>query len=148
MSDLSWQEKAFCAVDQKDILKLFYPPDEEEIEEGAEDYTAYGKKVCAACPVRLQCLQYALDNEERFGIWGGSDEVERKHALSIDSYGKPVNRVRPISCPNCKNNDINTIDTKKLKTHLQCGTCQLEWWSRRVPDITPLVDTDIDDMET
>lgn len=36
------------------------------------------KKVCAACPVRAQCLQTALENNEEFGIFGGTTEVERR----------------------------------------------------------------------
>lgn len=35
------------------------------------------KTICAACPVRPQCLQYALDHDERYGIWGGMSERER-----------------------------------------------------------------------
>jgi WhiB family redox-sensing transcriptional regulator len=34
--------------------------------------------VCAGCPVRLQCLEMALQNDERFGIWGGLSERERR----------------------------------------------------------------------
>jgi WhiB family redox-sensing transcriptional regulator len=35
------------------------------------------KKACAECPVQLACLEFALANDERFGIWGGLDEDER-----------------------------------------------------------------------
>lgn len=35
------------------------------------------KRVCVACPVRIQCLEWALDNPEHFGIWGGLTEKER-----------------------------------------------------------------------
>lgn len=36
------------------------------------------KKVCASCPVTSECLQYALDHDQRFGIWGGVSERERR----------------------------------------------------------------------
>ncbi|MFE5628443.1 WhiB family transcriptional regulator [Streptomyces sp. NPDC056543] len=36
-----------------------------------------GKLVCLACEVRTECLEYALDNGEQFGIWGGLTEKER-----------------------------------------------------------------------
>ncbi len=36
------------------------------------------KKVCSGCEVRAQCLDYALDNDEQFGIWGGLTELERR----------------------------------------------------------------------
>lgn len=38
---------------------------------------AAAKAVCAGCEVRAECLQYALDNNERFGVWGGASESER-----------------------------------------------------------------------
>ncbi len=40
--------------------------------------TREAKRICQECPVRVECLQYALDNDERFGIWGGHSERERR----------------------------------------------------------------------
>lgn len=37
------------------------------------------KKICAGCEVRNQCLQYALDNDIQFGVWGGLTAAERQH---------------------------------------------------------------------
>jgi WhiB family redox-sensing transcriptional regulator len=36
------------------------------------------KRVCRSCEVRAECLDYALEHEERFGIWGGMSERERR----------------------------------------------------------------------
>jgi WhiB family transcriptional regulator, redox-sensing transcriptional regulator len=36
------------------------------------------KEVCGGCIVRDECLEYALDNRERFGVWGGTSERERR----------------------------------------------------------------------
>jgi WhiB family transcriptional regulator, redox-sensing transcriptional regulator len=36
------------------------------------------KQICASCPVRLECLSYALDNRQEQGIWGGLTEEERR----------------------------------------------------------------------
>lgn len=63
----AWTADALCA--QVD-LDGFYP------EKGGSTRSA--KSVCASCPVIRPCLQYALDNEERFGIWGGTSERERR----------------------------------------------------------------------
>jgi WhiB family redox-sensing transcriptional regulator len=40
--------------------------------------TRPAKEVCRGCPVRTECLEYALGNSERFGIWGGLSERERR----------------------------------------------------------------------
>lgn len=63
----SWADDATCA--QADP-EAFFP------ERGGSVREA--KKVCARCEVRAQCLQFALDNDERFGVWGGLSERERR----------------------------------------------------------------------
>lgn len=49
---------------------LFFP--------GQGESTREAKAVCAGCPVREQCLDYALEHGEKFGIWGGTSERERR----------------------------------------------------------------------
>jgi WhiB family redox-sensing transcriptional regulator len=39
---------------------------------------AKAKKVCERCPVRTQCLEYALQSGQSFGVWGGASEEERR----------------------------------------------------------------------
>lgn len=39
---------------------------------------AKAKRVCASCPVRIECLDYALQSGEGFGVWGGASEQERR----------------------------------------------------------------------
>jgi WhiB family transcriptional regulator, redox-sensing transcriptional regulator len=36
------------------------------------------QRVCAGCPVTVECLEWALTNSERFGVWGGKTERERR----------------------------------------------------------------------
>jgi hypothetical protein len=50
-------------------------------------------RVCAECPVRHDCLKYALDGEERFGVWGGLTTKQRLQLLSA----RPVVR-RCVEC--------------------------------------------------
>ena len=64
---LAWQSDALCAQTDPEA---FFP------EKGGS--TRDAKKICASCPVRAQCLEYALANDERFGIWGGLSERERR----------------------------------------------------------------------
>lgn len=65
--ELAWQDRALCAQTDAEI---FFP------EKGGS--TREAKKVCKLCFVRTNCLQYALDKDERFGIWGGMSERERR----------------------------------------------------------------------
>jgi WhiB family transcriptional regulator, redox-sensing transcriptional regulator len=65
--DRSWQAKANCMGVDPD---LFFP------ERGAS--TREAKEVCRGCVVREDCLEYALANGEKFGIWGGMSERERR----------------------------------------------------------------------
>lgn len=69
--DLSWQDQALCAQTDPEA---FFP------EKGGS--TAAAKRVCAACPVRAQCLEYALENREMHGIWGGVAERQRRNMLA------------------------------------------------------------------
>ncbi|WP_082056947.1 WhiB family transcriptional regulator [Psychromicrobium lacuslunae] len=65
--ELGWQADALCAQTDPEA---FFP------EKGGS--TRDAKKVCGSCNVRSQCLEYALSNDERFGIWGGLSERERR----------------------------------------------------------------------
>jgi WhiB family redox-sensing transcriptional regulator len=64
---LAWQEDALCAQTDPEA---FFP------EKGGS--TRDAKRICAQCTVRAECLEYALRNDERFGIWGGLSERERR----------------------------------------------------------------------
>jgi len=65
--ETSWQMEANCLGVDPD---LFFP------ERGAS--TKEAKAVCRGCVVREECLEYALANGEKFGIWGGLSERERR----------------------------------------------------------------------
>jgi WhiB family redox-sensing transcriptional regulator len=67
MEDRGWQARANCMGVDPD---LFFP------ERGAS--TREAKEVCRGCVAREDCLEYALDNGEKFGIWGGMSERERR----------------------------------------------------------------------
>jgi WhiB family redox-sensing transcriptional regulator len=63
----SWQARALCAQTDPEA---FFP------EKGGS--TREAKKICGGCEVRSECLEYALEHDERFGIWGGLSERERR----------------------------------------------------------------------
>ena len=79
--DLAWRARARChGVDPG----LFYP----ERGESADP----AKAVCRPCPVREQCLSYALDNNEEFGVWGGTSQNDRRK----------MRRRRPLAARLCE----------------------------------------------
>ena len=47
--------------------------------------TREAKRICALCEVREECLEYALENDEHFGIWGGLSERERRKLKRLAS---------------------------------------------------------------
>lgn len=49
--------------------------------------TVRAKAICAQCPVRRQCLEWALETHQPHGVWGGLDEQERERLLGMD--GEP-----------------------------------------------------------
>jgi len=81
-----WESAALCA--QTDPEE-FYP------ERGGN--AKVPKRICSACPVRDECLAYALATDERFGIWGGLSERERRNLqkqIAADVSGAGAGRRR------------------------------------------------------
>jgi WhiB family transcriptional regulator, redox-sensing transcriptional regulator len=62
----AWQAQALCAQTGADF---FFPEPGSSVREA--------KRICALCEMRSACLDYALENDERFGVWGGLSEKER-----------------------------------------------------------------------
>lgn len=67
VGELSWQDYANCRGADAD---LFFP------ERGAS--TRKAKAICNACDVKAECLDFAIIQGEKFGIWGGMSERERR----------------------------------------------------------------------
>ena len=65
--DESWRLSALCGETDPEA---FFP------EKGGS--TREAKRICQACAVRDDCLEYALEHDERFGIWGGLSDRERR----------------------------------------------------------------------
>lgn len=89
--DLSWQAYANCLGVDPD---LFFP------ERGAS--TREAKAVCRRCVVRTECLEYALNNAEKFGIWGGLSERERR-------------RIRKLRAQQRSNDKASTSSDRKVR---------------------------------
>jgi WhiB family transcriptional regulator, redox-sensing transcriptional regulator len=64
-----WVAKASCRGGDPAVMAVFYP--------GAGKSAEPAKRICADCPVRIDCLSHALDHPEEQGIWGGTTDNER-----------------------------------------------------------------------
>jgi len=90
-----WQRRAACRGPES---ALFFPPTFPEARPDRDAREARAKAICASCPVRPECLEFALTIREPHGIWGGLNELERRelleHAFPPPS---PPNRPNPPS---------------------------------------------------
>ncbi len=73
-----WQFDAACRGEDS---ALFFAPNYFERREEKDAREAGAKVICARCPVRDECLEYALRIREPHGIWGGLNEMERRLLL-------------------------------------------------------------------
>jgi WhiB family transcriptional regulator, redox-sensing transcriptional regulator len=130
--NLNWQSEATCAKpSNRYALDWFFSKDFKE------KYAA--KNMCFTCPVRSECLQWALEHRQIWGIWGGKDEVDIRRALSVSYSGEETRRRRFPNCPYC------TARPAKLDTSIEqlpnggrwttakvvtCTECGFAWRSR------------------
>lgn len=130
--NLRWQSESLCSKpSNRESIDWFFSA------EAAKKNSA--KNMCFQCPVRQQCLQWALEHKQIWGIWGGRDEYEIRRTLSVSYLGEETRRRRYPNCPFC------TARTSKLETTVvkleasgrwntakvvTCGECGFSWKSR------------------
>ncbi len=73
-----WRERAAC-LEYPAVLFFGMDDAESPAERRAREDRA--KSICFTCEVREECLEYALETREPYGIWGGLTEVERRARL-------------------------------------------------------------------
>jgi WhiB family redox-sensing transcriptional regulator len=74
-ADWEWMKDAACKPDPDNevyITWLFFPDSEKD------PHVADAKDVCNSCGVQQECLKYAMDTRQVYGIWGGLTEEERR----------------------------------------------------------------------
>ena len=76
--DTEWREHAACLAYPS---ILFFGLDDSESPADRRAREDEAKRICAGCNVRTECLEYALEMREPYGIWGGLTELERKARL-------------------------------------------------------------------
>jgi WhiB family redox-sensing transcriptional regulator len=62
-----WRARAAC---RDADINIFFPTTDEE--------AGPAKAICATCPVRVECLEFALATRQEDGVWGGLTETERR----------------------------------------------------------------------
>jgi WhiB family redox-sensing transcriptional regulator len=82
----AWQQDGLC---RQTDAEVFFP------EKGQSTRSA--KAVCARCPVQAECLEWALEHDERFGIWGGLSERERRKLAPARVRTRAPKRARPVA---------------------------------------------------
>jgi WhiB family redox-sensing transcriptional regulator len=74
----SWQHHAACRGED---ASLFFAPSYFERRSEKQAREAVAKSICARCPVRAECLDFALEVRDPHGVWGGLNEMERRTLL-------------------------------------------------------------------
>ena len=130
--DLDWITDSECGKpENRNLAEMFFSAKYEDRHKA--------KNMCFSCPVRKECLKWALESKQIWGIWGGRDEDEMRRTLSVNVDGAEVRKSRFPICPYCSAN------TKYLKTMIvdkpgggrwttmrvvQCTECDFKWRSR------------------
>ena len=73
--EYGWQWRAACRGEDSG---LFFAPADPEPRDERLARERKAKELCAVCPVRVECLEYAVRTREPYGIWGGLNEIERR----------------------------------------------------------------------
>jgi WhiB family redox-sensing transcriptional regulator len=69
-----WKVRAACR--EAPDKSVFFP--ERATEVATQNLVKQAKAICKRCPVRRECLDYALEHYEKHGVWGGTTERERR----------------------------------------------------------------------
>lgn len=92
------------------------------------------RNLCGSCPVREECLKWALEKKEIWGVWGGCDEADLRRALWVDANGEPTERCRYPHCPSCKArpsklfiSSLCELRKGHRREQVECMTCGFTW---------------------
>jgi WhiB family redox-sensing transcriptional regulator len=131
-NSIDWQRDALCSrkEHQKNREWFFSKIPRERYD---------AKNICFSCPVRRQCIQWALEHRQIWGVWGGKDEMEIRRALSVSHNGEEARRRRYPNCPYCgarpskletSSQDMPGGGRWTVAKIVTCTTCHFAWRSR------------------
>lgn len=127
-----WHEDAECAkLENRDVIDNFFANKPSQQQKAL--------KICEMCPVRKECLQWALDTKQVWGIWGGLNYKKIRRTLSVNWEGQEMRHNRFPVCPYCKAK-TNFLATKTISRPnggrwatmkmVECSSCLFSWQSR------------------
>lgn len=134
ITDMDWQSNGLCTP-----LSNIYAKHNDYFFSHDPNDTTVAKQICSQCPVKSECLQYALEHRRINGVWGGKTEREIRWALSVDYKGDEIRRRKFPYCPNCdataEHLDTGTADLPNggrwaTARIVYCTKCKFSWRSR------------------
>lgn len=116
-SSPDWQAKAACR--NQDPTVFF--PDEGDDEATIAAKEAAAKCVCWDCPVRRDCLEFAVVTNQKYGIWGAANEQERQRIRRSRRFGNPLADQRKAEASRLvgMGADVDEIEAKLGVSHRQ-----------------------------
>ncbi len=88
----SWRDRAAC----RDLVTADNDPFFADTDEGIQAAIA----ICATCPVRDDCLTFAVRTGQQYGVWGGQTEQTVRRLIALDRAGRPYGGRVPAGHPN------------------------------------------------
>lgn len=129
--DQKWSQDSACSRPQHTAISAAFYAETPRERDAA-------RNLCVAeCPVRKECLRWALEHAEIWGVWGGCDESELRRALSLNASKQFVDRSRHPHCPYCggrpsklKIVKVHRLNSHRIDEHVECTACGFEWKAR------------------
>jgi WhiB family redox-sensing transcriptional regulator len=104
-----WQDHGTCS--EVDDTLFFHPPNERGLARIRRDRAA--KAVCARCPVRIECADYAIRSREPYGVWGGLTEEDRERIYSRIAIAE-YPRARGAGAVACRDEIMDAVSAEAL----------------------------------
>lgn len=101
----AWRKNAACRDKDPDI---FF-----DIDKRTRFLNVFIQRICNACDVNSECLDYALKRDEKYGAWGGTTPYQREQIKRHKTR---------VKCPGCGSQEILQIDDNET-----CISCALSW---------------------
>lgn len=109
-----WRDRAACP-DYDPELWFPHP--------GQDDVAEQAKAICRRCPVVDDCLRWALDTGQSYGVWGGLDEQQRRHARRHEPAAPTMTAQGPRPAP-LHGQPWSAAEFERLQQLTDCGLPQ------------------------